>query len=138
MHESGVRCQVTPVRFIPVQVQQVSRVTGSQPVSYPSHQFVPTVRSPVGSYKSNPFRVGSHRLVASSAVPVMHPLAKIVYNRVDRSVREGGFPCGGTGFKIFSRPTGAPALPAAPRPLSTGILRKAAEMIPISYFRVVR
>ncbi|KIF05670.1 hypothetical protein PL81_12020 [Streptomyces sp. RSD-27] len=68
----------------------------------------------------------------------MHLLADDVHNCVGGSVREGGFPCGGTGFQISARRAGANRVPAASRTLSTGCLRQAAEMISISYPRADR
>ncbi|MFJ9551762.1 hypothetical protein [Streptomyces erythrochromogenes] len=92
--------------------------------------------NPVRSYKSIGFGAVSQGSVAASAARLVHPLAGVVDNPVGRGALEGAVQCGGTGFKIFARLTGAHTVPAALRPLSTGVLRQAAEMISISYFRV--
>lgn len=79
------------------------------------------------------------RTVATSAVPVVHPLSKVVVdNTIDGGVREGRVPCDGTGTKIVARLAGAPRVVGTKRPLSTGGLRKAAEMISSPYIRVDR
>ncbi|WP_203733266.1 hypothetical protein, partial [Streptomyces sp. SID12501] len=93
----GVPCQVDPVRFTPVQARQASRVTGSPSSSFTFTQFVPEVGFPVGSYSSSTFGAGSKSVVAASAAPLMHPLPEVINNCVDGGVREGSFPCGGTG-----------------------------------------
>lgn len=118
--ESGVPCQLAPVRFTPVQARRPSRVTGSAYGTYLFFQFLPEVGFPVGSYKSGAFGVGSMSRVAASVAPLVHPLSEVVDNCVDGGVREGPVPCDGTGFKIFAHRAGAETPIAPPRPLSTG------------------
>lgn len=120
MHESRVSCQVDPVRFTPVQAWRASRVTGSPSGSFSFTQFVPEVGFPVGSYKSSAF--------GASAAPLVHPLSEVVNNSVDNDVREGGVPCGGTGFKIVARRAGVPGGIGAERALSTGRLLQGRRM----------
>ncbi|MFE6270450.1 hypothetical protein ACFVQ9_16910 [Streptomyces goshikiensis] len=73
--------------------------------------------------------VGSHDLILST---------KSVRPLVSGGVREGVVPCGGTGSKILARLAGAIEVLATARPLSTGVVRKAAEMISICSIRAVR
>lgn len=136
VHDVVSLCQPEPVRFTPVQARRSSRVTGSAYGSCPFSRFVQEEGFPVGSYKSSVFGASSMGGVAASTASLLHPLSEVVDNSVDGGFREGVVPCGGTGFKIFARLTGAHTVPAALRPLSTGVLRQAAEMISISYFRV--
>ncbi|GHB31084.1 hypothetical protein GCM10010346_63070 [Streptomyces chryseus] len=122
VHESGVPCQVDPVRFTPVQARQASRVTGSPSSSFSFTQFVPEVGFPVGSYKSSTFGAGSLRAVAASAAPLMHPMTEVINNCLGGGVREGSVPCGGTGSKILARRAGVPGGIRVERALSTGRL----------------
>lgn len=122
MHESGVPCQLDLVRFTPVQARRSSRVTGSAYGSCLFSRFVPEVGFPVGSCKSNSFGAVSPGSVAAATVQLVHPLAEGVHNCVGGDVREGGFPCGGTGSKISVRRAGAQGVIRAERALSTGRL----------------
>lgn len=76
-------------------------------------------------------------VVAASAASAVHPLSEVVDNSVD-SVREGSVPCDGTRSEVVARRAGGIGVLAASRTLSTGGLRKAAEMISFSPVRVGR
>ncbi len=99
---------------------------------------------PVRTYESSAFRDTLASPIAVSVASLMHPIAKVIGNAVDERlwpvptrVWEAVVPCGGTGFKLYARRVGGKAL-ATSRALSTGCLRKAAQMIPISFVRAGR
>lgn len=111
--ESGVPCQLDPVRFTPVQERRPSRVTGSSHGSCAFALFLLEVGFPVGNYKSSAFGV-SMSAVAASAAPLVH----VQVGASDGGVREGVIPCDGTRLKIVARRAGVPAEQA----LATGDL----------------
>lgn len=131
-------CQLDLVRFTPVQARRSSRVTGSTYGSSLLFRFVQEEGLPVGSYKREAFGAVSPGPVAAPAARLVHPLADVVHNSVDGIVLAGGFPCGGTRSEVPARQAGGSRGLAAARTLSTGDLRKAAEMISVSSVRVVR
>lgn len=100
VHDVVSPCQPDPVRFTPVQARRPSRVTGSAYGSSLFFRSVPEVGFPVEKYKSSGFGVVSPGSVAESAARLVPPLAEVVHNCVGGGVREGGFPCGGTGSHL--------------------------------------
>ncbi|GHD82161.1 hypothetical protein GCM10010336_69150 [Streptomyces goshikiensis] len=129
MHDVMSPCQPDPVRFTPVQARRPSRVTGSTYGSCPLFRFVPEV-VPARSCKS----AGASGVVAASAASLMHPVSEVG----DDSFDGGVVPRGGMNSKIVARRAGAPGVIGARRALSTGCLRKAAEMISICSIRAGR
>jgi len=131
-------CQLDPVRFTPVQAWRSFRVTGSAYGSCLFFRFAPEEGFPVGSYKSSGFGAGSKGVVAVSATLLVHPLSEPVDSSGDGGAREGDVPCDGTRSEVVARRAGGNRVLAASRTLSTGDLRKAAEMISFSCVRVGR
>lgn len=128
MHESGVPCQLDPVRFTPVQARRSSRVTESPYGSSPLFLFVQEEGLPVGSYKHGAFGAVSPGSLAALAVRLVHPLADVVRNSVDGTVLGGGFPCDGTRSEVVARRAGATGAIGVRRPLSTGRLVQARQV----------
>lgn len=95
-------------------------MTGSAYGSPLFSRSVPEEWFPVGSHKSGTFETVSSAPAATSAAWLVHPLSEFINNCVDGGVREGGFPCGGTGSKISARRAGARGVIRAERALSTG------------------
>ncbi|MFE9637252.1 hypothetical protein [Streptomyces sp. NPDC006463] len=77
-------------------------------------------------------------LVAASAAPLAPPRAEVIDISVNGGVLKGVVPWGGTRTEVSARRAGGNRALSTSRTLSTGVLRKAAEMISISYLQAGR
>lgn len=126
VHEIDVPCQLDRARFTPVRASRASRVTKFAHPVCPVHGI-----NHEDSLGCSVTRPTVRRTYSKGETPVLLTASAA-------AVPRNCVPGGGTRSEVSARPAGATEVLATSRTLSTGGLRKAAQMISTSFVRVGR